>query len=291
MRLHVIHSLPIVLIAIMSLPPFSAAQQNNDSPTTNPPPASPSASAKATGPLSDYVPCTFMENDRFSMRALPLPAKVDETLDKATAEMLFEKADAVIQNALDSFNPTPEFREAFDSVYTGRLTRESLSGLTREQAIARIEYVVRKATEEARTKAPQAVRQLTNEEIGDRKAAAAATLPNAVGEKVLPLFGKKGNDNSSIVAAGRKALENATFQDDEYKNHVLGKYDNYTRPLVTKGFRLDELETAVEKAANGAQYPPAPRKNPDQITQELAGLNETASGTLAARCCTNHSRA
>lgn len=263
-------------------PATKPATQDNDNNASTPSPsqAGTAAPTTATGPLSDYVPCIFMEGDQYSMRAQPSPQKPEKPLDKAAAEMLFEAADTVVNNALNSFRPTDEFKKAFDDFYSNNLRSDSLVGMTREQAIAKIQYVVRKATEDARIRAPEAVRKLSDEEIGERKKDAAQTLSDAVSQKVLPLL--KTQDTPTVIKEGRNVIEAAAL-DHDYKTNVLGEYDNFTKPLQ-KGFYLPQLTAAVENAASLAHYPPAPVKaDPDQINRELADLNETIStGTTKA---------
>jgi hypothetical protein len=260
--------------------PLAIAQQSTGSSGTNAP-ATPSS---ANGPLSDYVPCIFNEDDQFAMRALPS----EKPLDKFSAEQLFNEAKIAIQPALAKFSQSPDFLKAFRDYYESHIYSNWLEGRTPDQAILIIQTALYDAVAYAATKAG-GVR--ADEEVQAAKIRTANELAakTAAAIKVVEDQKKKANSSPTSedrVTAGRSVISNASGLNQDYQADALNRYNRYAESALNASRTItpvDVLDLVKSAAANANGYPSAtPSVNVGDSTAAVTLRADLASVTKQA---------
>jgi hypothetical protein len=222
MRVGTIRLMCLVLAIELIVRPASAAEQSSGSSTTTAP-ATPNS---ANGPLSDYVPCIFNEDDQFAMRALPS----EKPLDKVSAEQLFNEAKIAIQPALAKFSQSPAFLKAFREYFESHVYANWLEGRTPDQAILIIQTVLYDAVAVAAATQTGGVR--ADEEVQSAKSKAAGALVAKAETAINALSADKKKIPQELVAAGTSAIADATDLTPDYKADVLSRYQGYSDSLM-----------------------------------------------------------
>jgi hypothetical protein len=181
-----------VLVATTALSPLASAQQSGDA--TSPQPSgggnSPGASAAATrgvkksrGPLSDYVPCIFSEDEQGDMRAQITP---QQPLDLASAQQLLDATNIAISPTLGPFlQQNASFVTRFKDEYQKQLTAGVLAGKTPDQANTRIQSVLVEAVQTAAAQEKTSEKKsplLTDFKLQEKREQAASYVQTIVRE-------------------------------------------------------------------------------------------------------------
>ena len=272
--------------------PGSSTSTSTSTDATPPAPSVPiAASGPSTlfnGPLSDYVPCIFRDDDEFAMRAQDLPEKL---LDYRAAENLFDIASNAIQPILGKYSQSRDFLEDFKDYYSKNLSPVDLVGKTQDQAINHIQLIVndaiRDAAEQAQGEEGKEIH--SDEEVKDAKEKAASLLTTALETA------ERNNKTLKPVDAGRAAIKSKDLNlTDGYRQALLEKYDVYTNESNTLFplSRVEDVEGMLRKAINDTSgypfsTPPTSLANSPQVldlkvqlatvTKQAAKLTETTA--------------
>lgn len=290
----------LVVIASLTIPPFASAQDANTASNgstsgtgQNP---SPTASSAAMGPLSDYVPCIFSDEDQFSMRAQPSKEK---RLDESSAGLIFDNALIEIETALSKYSQTqPEFVNYFQKSLSDKLSAFSLVGLTIDQAVAHIKRVIHDVAIVALTQVQTAQkssgqsgrRELhTDQEVKDAKQRVAAKLATTAEESaqstIQAATAKNPISNSELINSAKQAIANSVTSlglDPDYQAALMDRYLHYTAQASEfRSLRPVDIGDIVEQAAMDAGgYPFSPKEAPtgaDVLSEVLKTLDVTGA--------------
>ncbi len=155
-------------------------------PTVNTPaPLAQAPPQKASGPLSDYVPCLFDQNEQYDVRTQsPLPTP-QPPLDKRSAQQLLDSIDIALSQILgQNFEENPEFLKAFSDYYKTNLNAEQLVGMTPDQANTHIQSVLVNAVENAVQSATANKHLYTDSDLDTKRSEAASDLVIVVNDAV-----------------------------------------------------------------------------------------------------------
>ncbi len=220
-------------------------------------------------PLGDYVPCIFGENDELSMRAQPPAQKPQTALDSAHAELLFDKVNVAVQNELASHDLKPEFVSAFQAYFNQKVNAESLTTLTPDAAIAKIQSVVSTAIANARIEAKYVkdpVSTLSSQQLQDAKNNVSTLLASTVTQAISSLQADKSKTKSKVtpddaINSAATAITKAATDlklTDLYRDDVLARFRDYADYDRSRRFSFQPSTVAddvFEAARKASEYP------------------------------------
>jgi hypothetical protein len=285
MRTHAARPLCLVLSVILALSPVAASA---DSP--NPTIPAPSNGKKSRGPLSDYVPCLFSDDEQSDMRTLPPTQK---QIDYLTAEQLVDNTKFAISQALSKVQASNRpFVDNFDKYYKEHLKAEDLFGKTLDQANSHIRSIIVDAVEFAETQFYQSFNGGKGNEAATYlqsavRNAAAGVVNNRPAEEATQSLDPK--TAAQLVQAAKDAISNSTTKFSFSKDYVAEIQKSYQLDPSDLEFRqpsdaVNQAERAAKRAADAAAadavYPFADTSTQDTVTAALASL-QTAAGTSA----------
>jgi hypothetical protein len=305
----------LLLLIFLGAATIVGSQDTTQVPTGAPAPASPKANTvpmptqatpqKASGPLSDYVPCIFDGSEQFDMRAATVPPTPQQPLDIQSAQQLLDSIDVALSQILgQNFEQNPEFLKAFNDYYRTNLTSAQLFGLTPDQANAHIQSVLVHAVETAAQSAAANKHLLTDSELDLKRSQAANDLMLVVNDAIdaymkqqkakKPPAGEAADFNA-LLEATIQAIQNAigTYNfSQEFVTEVIANYRQYASPNSNRSY-FPNLETndasrlkvylqgAVKQAALSTKsYPFVAASSVDvsnTLTQLKASLGASAS--------------
>jgi hypothetical protein len=248
-------SLTLALTLICSQPAYSqdqassaaassSAQKSDSSASKNSDSDKSSTTTTSTfiGPLSDYVPCMFHDEDEFAMRAQDLPEQV---LDKRHANQMFDAAKVFIYSELSKqANLSAEDRKAIEDYFSTNLYGDWLVGNTPDEASNRIQAVVLDALSHGPSEAT-------------RKQASAkikAEVENAV-RSTPSLSTLSGQD---LAAAGKDAINDVGKSNSFSDSYLTDVVNRFSQTVTRAKFpqNADSLATAASDAAKQAKGQP-----------------------------------
>ena len=105
-----------------------AATVTTDTTTTTPPKKVKSTATRdkkppaqrSSGPLGDFVPCLFTDDQKYDMHAIPRPAGDNATVDQATVRRVIRETKAALQTAsLNAFHTNPALKKELQPLGAG----------------------------------------------------------------------------------------------------------------------------------------------------------------------------
>jgi hypothetical protein len=291
MPVHGIRFLGVLLGTVLASSSFANAQQSAsstaDSSVSTPAP-NPASVVAANGPLSDYVPCMFSEDEQGSMRA---QGSFQHPLDERSARRLLDAINVALAKPLTGYSQAPVFLKEFQTYFQENLRPADLVGMTPEQANTHIQSILVSAVQKAASQ--QMIQAGTKSLISDserqqKKIQAAEELSTIVANAVEALKRDRASSDKKkqsqaptseeFIRAGENAITNAAASNKNlsttYLQEVAKLYREYTSQFLADSIarRPEDLARVARQAALDAQnypYSESPDFSPSKAVADL----------------------
>ena len=271
MPTHVARPLCLILVIALSINAPAKSQQSSDSPSPSAPAPKTSATAPSTsvkksrGPLSDYVPCLFSDDEQFDMRAQVAPKQPLQVLDVRAAQQLLDATRVALSPTLAQYRQqSPDFLKDFYAQFD-QLMPDALVGMTSDQANAHIQAAIVKAVEDAATKQKVNGKYLESDTLLQKnRTQAATTIDNVVANTISalpPPKSKAPKTQDEFIEAAKAAILKANGLSANYLQAV---HDSFRpdKPMLDElppSRWPDYLAYAAKQAAMNVTQDPLPQ--------------------------------
>ena len=276
---------PLLLV----LSPIGLGQNTSAAPGDSPNPVSTpsSASTGQTGPLSDYVPCIFSDDEQGAMRAQP---PFQRPLDQLSAQRLLDATYVALARPLSGYRQAQKFQATFQDQFQ-KLDPKKLVGLTADQANTRIQRALVDAVQtaaQAQAQVAGAKALRSDSEKTQNRSEAADYLFNLVKNAIQT---ERQKPAGNFIAAGKQAIVSASNTNVKfsvpYLNEVAKLFEQHASAYPE--FRFSEnpnsLANLAGQAALDAAEDPYVESADFDLSRAIAELTAAvgASADIAAK--------